>query len=57
MTGHKTFPDQAIEFLFCGVELDDGTWHWTTATVTDGDTLELGAGLAGDGAAINNDVI
>ena len=41
----------------CGVELDNGTWHWTTATVTDGDTLTLAAGLAGDGAAINNDVI
>jgi len=41
----------------CGVELDNGTWHWTTATVTDGDTLTLAAGLVGDGAAINNDVI
>jgi len=41
-----------------GVELDNGTWHWTTIDgVTDGDTVELTAGLAGDGAAINNDVV
>ena len=41
-----------------GVELDNGTWHWTTIDgVTDGDTVELTAGLAGDGAAIDNDVV
>lgn len=32
----------------CGVELDDGTLQWTTATVTDGDTLELGDVLTDD---------
>jgi len=41
-----------------GVELDNGSWHWTTvASVTDGNTFELSSGLSGDGATVNNDVI
>lgn len=41
-----------------GIELDDGTMHWTTiSSVTDGDTLVLTAAIpTGDAAAVDNDV-
>lgn len=41
-----------------GIELDDGTFHWTTiSSVTDSDTVVIASGIpTGDAAAVDNDV-
>lgn len=43
---------------YIGIELDDGTFHWTTiSSVTDSDTVVLASGIpTGDSVAIDNDV-
>lgn len=43
---------------YIGIELDDGTMHWTTiSSVTDSDTVVISSGIpTGDAAAVDNDV-